>query len=202
MIPGLWRPGAAIGAVVSLRSSGDAYSLSELGPHIAHFQKPVPGLERYWETGSATYETDETRRASIDAAATAVVVRAVMGEVAAAANAAVAQVRSGDASAPRNGWGPGVVVPDSLRPAAVDTPCVYLHCAHGLHRSGVVAASCIALHRIRSSSARVTRARLNAAADAALASFLESRGGVPDEHKVAPMQARVRDVVSLIHGAR
>lgn len=253
MVPGLWAPGTLVCAVVSARSSNDAYLPAELGPFVLHQRFAVPGFAHLKKPPSAEAEAarpaelapgapslDDDDALHAEATAVAGTLRGVRA-VEAAASAAMATAselkrlatsHGVERAAPpakrrpppcpaaaatsgaepaaaaetssavlarlaiRNGWTVegAAAIPAALLPRAGDAPAVYLHCAHGLHRSGVVAMSLLAAAQLRSSP----EVSCLEAAAAAMDAFKAARGANPEEHKQRAMIRRIAAVGAVL----
>lgn len=77
-------------------------------------------------------------------------------------------------------------LPPSLLPLPCDRPALYLHCAHGLHRSGSVAAALVLRRLLRAGHKDVA-----AAADEALAECVAARQLVGETHKLSATRDRL-----------
>lgn len=252
MVPGLWAAGTLICAVVSARSSQDAYLPAELGPFVLHQRFAVPGFAHltkprsadaagapHEELAPAAVSSDDAMHAEAAAVASTLRGVRVVENAAKVATATAIELKRlakshGVASAPppakrrplseaaaaaatsaaepaeaseapsavlavmtiRNGWDldGAAAVPATLLPRTGDVPAVYLHCAHGLHRSGVVAMALLATAQMKTSP-DVTCVQ---AASAAMSAFKEARGAVPEAHKQSAMTRRIAAVGAVL----
>jgi hypothetical protein len=158
-IPGFLAPGHAVGHVLSLRAGRELYHPSELGPHAEYSQHRILGFEHDADVPALEASAHEL-----------VAVCQQVVEVSRQAHERIkSAVRGADRVPKRSRGADG---PGFLPPQAADVPTLWLHCLHGLHRSGAVVAALLAW-----SEARMACDDLEAIVSRALDRFEADRNG-------------------------